>query len=149
MLLGLDKKDALEEFNTAKERIFYYASMADKFEGHIHNPPIRGLTLAVKEPIGVIASILNNQFPLLSLVTILASNFATGNANIIIPAEKTSLIASEMYRLLETSDIPEGYINILTSKQDSLNKIISEHENIDGVWSVSYTHLTLPTISGV
>ena len=137
LLLGLDKKDALEEFNTAKERIFYYASMADKFEGHIHNPPIRGLTLAVKEPIGVIASILNNQFPLLSLVTILASNFATGNANIIIPAEKTSLIASEMYRLLETSDIPEGYINILTSKQDSLNKTISEHENIDGVWLFS------------
>ena len=28
-----------------------------------------------------------------------------------------------MYQLLETSDIPEGYINILTSKQDSLNKI--------------------------
>ena len=137
LLFGLDKKDALKEFNTAKERIFYYASMADKFEGHIHNPPLRGLTLAVKEPIGVIASILNNQFPLLSLVTILASNFATGNANIIIPAEKTSLIASEMYQLLETSDIPEGYINILTSKQDSLNKIISEHENIDGIWLFS------------
>ena len=74
--------------------------MADKFEGNIHNPPIRGLTLAVKEPIGVIASILNNQFPLLSLVTILASNFATGNANIIMPSEKTSLIASEMYQIV-------------------------------------------------
>ena len=47
------------------------------------------------------------------------------------------MIASEMYRLLETSDIPEGYINILTSKQDSLNKIISEHESIDGVWLFS------------
>ena len=36
----------------------------------IFTMPIRGLTLAVKEPIGVIASILNNQFPLLSLVSI-------------------------------------------------------------------------------
>ena len=37
--------------------------MADKFEGSIHNPPIRGLTLAVKEPIGVMANILNDDFP--------------------------------------------------------------------------------------
>ena len=57
-LIGLEKQEALKEFNNSKERIFYYASMADKFEGNIHNPPIRGLTLAVKEPIGVMASIL-------------------------------------------------------------------------------------------
>jgi len=111
--------------------------MADKFEGNIHNPPIRGLTLAVKEPIGVMASILDDQFPLLSLVTVLASNFAAGNANIILPGEKTSLIASEMYRLLDTSDIPAGYINFLTTKQNSLNKVLSEHENIDGLWLFS------------
>ena len=136
-LIGLEKQEALKEFNNSKERIFYYASMADKFEGNIHNPPIRGLTLAVKEPIGVIASILNDQFPLLSLVTVLASNFATGNTNIIIPGEKTSLIASEMYRLLDTSDIPAGYINFLTTKQNSLNKTLSEHENVDGLWLFS------------
>ena len=136
-LIGLEKQEALKEFNNSKERIFYYASMADKFEGNIHNPPIRGLTLAVKEPIGVMASILDDQFPLLSLVTVLASNFAAGNANIILPGEKTSLIASEMYRLLDTSDIPAGYINFLTTKQNSLNKVLSEHENIDGLWLFS------------
>ncbi len=136
-LIGLEKQEASKEFNNSKERIFYYASMADKFEGHIHNPPIRGLTLAVKEPIGVLASILNDQFPLLSLVTVLASNFAAGNANIILPGEKTSLIAAEMYKLLDTSDIPAGYINFLTTKQNNLNKILSEHENIDGIWLFS------------
>ena len=136
-LIGLEKQEALKEFNNSKERIFYYASMADKFEGNIHNPPIRGLTLAVKEPIGVLASILNDQFPLLSLVTVLASNFAAGNANIILPGEKTSLIAAEMYRLLDTSDVPAGYINFLTTKQNYLNKTLSEHENIDGIWLFS------------
>ena len=136
-LIGLEKQEALKEFNNSKERIFYYASMADKFEGNIHNPPIRGLTLAVKEPIGVMTSILYDQFPLLSLVTVLASNFASGNANIILPGEKTSLIALEMYKLLDTSDIPAGYINFLTTKQNNLNKILSEHENIDGIWLFS------------
>ena len=40
---------------------FTYASMADKFEGNVHNPPMRGLTLAMKEPLGVITSILNDD----------------------------------------------------------------------------------------
>ena len=111
--------------------------MADKFEGSIHNPPIRGLTLAVKEPIGVVANILNDDFPLLSLITTLGANFAAGNASIIVPGQNTSLLATELYQLLETSDVPAGYINILTTKQNSLNKILAEHENIDGIWYFS------------
>ena len=140
-LTGLQKNETKKEFDKSKERIFYYASMADKFEGSIHNPPMRGLTLAVKEPIGLIASILNDQFPLLSLITVLSANFSVGNASIIIPGEKTSLIASEMYQLLDTSDVPSGYVNFLTTKQNSLNKILSEHENIDGIWLFSQSDI--------
>ena len=136
-LIGISQKDADKEFDQSIERLFYYGAMADKFEGSIHNPPIRGLTLAVKEPIGVVANILNDDFPLLSLITTLGANFAAGNANIIVPGQTTSLLATELYQLLETSDVPAGYINILTTKQNSLNKIIAEHENIDGIWYFS------------
>ncbi len=136
-LIGISQKDAEKEFDQSIERLFYYGAMADKFEGSIHNPPIRGLTLAVKEPIGVVANILNDDFPLLSLITTLGANFAAGNASIIIPGQKTSLLATELYQLLETSDVPAGYINILTTKQNTLNKILAEHENIDGIWYFS------------
>ncbi len=136
-LIGISQKDAKKEFDQSIERLFYYAAMADKFEGSIHNPPIRGLTLAVKEPIGVVANILNDDFPLLSLITTLGANFAAGNAIIIVPGQNTSLLATELYQLLETSDVPAGYINILTTKQNSLNKILAEHENIDGIWYFS------------
>ncbi len=136
-LIGISQKDAEKEFDQSIERLFYYGAMADKFEGSIHNPPIRGLTLAVKEPIGVIANILNDDFPLLSLITTLGANFAAGNASIIVPGQNTSLLATELYQLLETSDVPAGYINILTTKQNSLNKILAEHENIDGIWYFS------------
>ena len=136
-LIGISQKDAEKEFDQSIERLFYYGAMADKFEGSIHNPPIRGLTLAVKEPIGVVANILNDDYPLLSLITTLGANFAAGNASIIVPGQNTSLLATELYQLLETSDVPAGYINILTTKQNSLNKILSEHENIDGIWFFS------------
>ncbi len=136
-LIGILQKDAEKEFDQSIERLFYYGAMADKFEGSIHNPPIRGLTLAVKEPIGVVANILNDDFPLLSLITTIGANFAAGNASIIVPGQTTSLLATELYQLLETSDVPAGYINILTTKQNSLNKILAEHENIDGIWYFS------------
>ncbi|MDC3015162.1 aldehyde dehydrogenase family protein, partial [bacterium] len=136
-LIGISQKDAEKEFDQSIERLFYYGAMADKFEGSIHNPPIRGLTLAVKEPIGVVANILNDDFPLLSLITTIGANFAAGNASIIVPGQNTSLLATELYQLLETSDVPAGYINILTTKQNSLNKILAEHENIDGIWYFS------------
>ena len=58
---GISKSQAEEEFSQSCERIIYYASMADKFEGNIHNPPMRGLTLAVKESIGIVASIMSDD----------------------------------------------------------------------------------------
>ena len=133
-LKGMTLANATKEFAQSCERLFYYASMADKFEGSIHNPPMRGLTLAMKEPLGVIASILNDDAPLLSLITLMASIFSTGNSNIIVPGQKTSLIATELYQVFDTSDVPAGYVNILTAKENELNKTLSQHENIEGIW---------------
>jgi aldehyde dehydrogenase (NAD+) len=143
---GLNHIDAKKEFDLSCERIFYYASMADKFEGLIHNPPLRGLTMAVKEPIGVITSILDDNQPLLSLATVMSSVFANGNTNIIVPSEQTALIATLMYQVLDTSDVPAGYINILTAKQNELNLTLAQHENIDGIWAFSENAKTRSSI---
>ena len=45
-------------------------------------------------------------------------------------------LISRLPKLVPSPKSPSSS-NILTSKQDSLNKIISEHENIDGVWLFS------------
>ena len=134
---GDSKNQAEKEFSQSCERIIYYASMADKFEGNIHNPPMRGLTLAVKEPIGIVASIMSDDQPLLSLSTIISSLFANGNSSIIVPSEKTSLIAASLYQVFETSDIPAGSINILTARENELNETLTKHENIHGIWAFS------------
>ena len=133
-LRGSSLVNASKEFSQSCERLFYYAAMADKFEGDVHNPPMRGLTLAMKEPLGVMTSILSDDSPLLNLVTVMGSVFSTGNTNIIVPGQKTSLIATELYQVLDTSDVPGGYVNILTAKENELNKTLSQHENIEGIW---------------
>ena len=136
-IVGTNRNQATKEFEQSCERIFYYASMADKFEGNIHNPPMRGLTLAVKEPIGIMASIMSDDQPLLSISTIISSLFANGNSSIIVPSEKTSLIATSLYQVFETSDIPAGSVNILTTKENELNETLTQHENIQGIWAFS------------
>ena len=133
-LCGSSPVNASKEFSQSCERLFYYAAMADKFEGDVHNPPMRGLTLAMKEPLGVMTCILSDDSPLLNLVTVMGSVFSTGNTNIIVPGQKTSLIATELYQVLDTSDVPGGYVNILTAKENELNKTLSQHENIEGIW---------------
>ena len=130
-LCGSSPVNASKEFSQSCERLFYYAAMADKFEGNVHNPPMRGLTLAMKEPLGVMTSILSDDSPLLNLVTVMGSVFSTGNTNIIVPGQRTSLIATELYQVLDTSDVPGGYVNILTAKENELNKTLSQHENIE------------------
>ena len=139
-LSGNSLSEAKKEFSLSCERLFYYASMADKFEGTVHNPPMRGLTLAMKESLGVLSTILSDSQPLLSLITTLSAPFATGNSNIIIPGQKTSLIATELYQVLDTSDVPTGSINILTSIQDELITTLSQHENIDAIWYFGTSH---------
>ena len=44
------------------------------------------------------------------------------------PSEKTSLIATSLYQVFETSDIPAGSINILTAKNNELNTTLAQHE---------------------
>jgi len=45
-LTGLNKKQAAQEVQTSVSRIFTYAALADKHEGLVHQPPMRGLALA-------------------------------------------------------------------------------------------------------
>ena len=101
---GVTKNQALKEFEDCVKN-FYYASMADKFEGNVHNPPMRGLTLAVKNQL-VLASIMNDHQPLLSISTVVLLFLQMAMPVLLVPSEKTSLIATSLYQVFETSDIP-------------------------------------------
>ena len=43
----------------------------------------------------------------------------------------------DRYQVFETSDIPAGSINILTTKTNELNETLSHHENVHGIWAFS------------
>src|SRR5207302_9873137 len=54
---AVGEAQAAAEVNSGIERIFTFASWADKFEGAVHDPPFRNVTIAMNEPIGTVAII--------------------------------------------------------------------------------------------
>ena len=59
---------------------------------------------------------------------------ATGNTAIALPCERHPLAATDLYSVLETSDVPDGVINIVTGDKDALSMVLAEHDDVEGVW---------------
>jgi aldehyde dehydrogenase (NAD+) len=122
------------ELDASVARLFTYAAWADKWDGAVHHTPIRGVTLAMNEPVGVLGIAAPDEFPLLGFVSLVAPALAVGNTVIVVPSEPQPLAATEFYSVLETSDVPDGVINVITGAKDALAKVLAEHDDVDGVW---------------
>ena len=110
---GRSYADAVSEVQTAITRLFSYAAWADKYEGAVHRPPLRGVVLAMKEPIGVVGMACPDEYPLLGFISLVAPAIAMGNTVVVIPSQRSPLSATDCYQVLETSDLPDGVVNIV------------------------------------
>jgi aldehyde dehydrogenase (NAD+) len=126
---------ALREVDASIERTFSYAAWADKFEGSVHNPPMRMVTLAMKEPVGTIGILAPDGAPLLGLLSVVLPAIAMGNTVVAVPSERAATLMSELYQVFDTSDLPGGVVNLVAGKAMELGKTLAEHDDIDAIWS--------------
>ena len=130
----LTGRDGKGEVEAAIERLFTYAAWADKWDGQVHHTPIRGVTLAMHEAVGVIGVTAPAEHPLLGFVSVVAPAIATGNTVVAVPSEPWPLAVTDLYQVLETSDVPAGIVNIVTGRRDDLAKVLAEHDDVDAIW---------------
>jgi len=128
-------KQAAVELDLGIERIFSYAAWADKFDGAVHNPPFRNIAIAVNEPLGTMGIICPAEAPLLGFLSLVLPALAMGNTVVAVPSEAYPLITSDLYQLFETSDLPDGAVNIVTGHASQLLKTLAEHDDVDAIWS--------------
>ncbi len=133
-LRALTGVDGRPEVDATVSRLFTYAAWADKWDGHVHQTPIRGVTLAMNEPLGVVGIAAPAAHPLLGFVSLVAPALAAGNAAVVIPSESHPLVATDFYQVLETSDLPAGVLNIVTGHRDELAKVLADHDDVDAIW---------------
>ena len=131
---GRAKRESLKEVDASVRRLFTYAAWADKWDGAVHNVPIRGVALAMHEPIGVVGIAAPEEFPLLGFISYVAPAIALGNTTVVIPSQASPLAATDFYSVLETSDVPAGVINIVTGDKNALAKVLAEHDDIEAIW---------------
>ena len=131
------EEQAKREVAISIERIFTYAAWADKFDGAVHNPPSRTIAIAMNEAIGTVGVVAPNDAPLLGLLSLVLPNLAAGNSSIVVPSETYPLIIGDLYQIFDTSDLPDGTVNLVTGRTIELLKTIAEHDDVDAVWCFS------------
>ena len=136
------RKDGAREVQAAISRLFTYGAWADKFDGQVHNVPVRAVALAMREPVGVIGALCDDALPLLGLVSVIGPAMAMGNRTVLVASEAFPLAATDFYQILETSDVPGGVVNILTGSHGELAKTLADHMDVDAVWSFSSSDLS-------
>jgi aldehyde dehydrogenase (NAD+) len=131
---AVGRKQASEEVRLGVERLFAYAAWVDKYEGVVHSPPFRSISMAMNEAVGTAGVICPAEAPLLGFLSLVLPLVAAGNCVIAVPSASYPLIASDLYQLFDTSDVPGGVINIVTGRPAELVKVLAEHDDVDVLW---------------
>ena len=129
-----DAASAEREVALTIERIYTYAAWADKYDGSVHHTPYRNVTLAMPEPIGVLGVVAPDDWPLLGFLSTVLPAVAMGNTVVAVPSSRAPLAATDLYQVLDTSDVPAGAINIVTGLPDELARVLAAHDDVDGIW---------------
>ncbi len=130
------------EVEAAIARLFTYAAWADKFDGAVKAVPLRGIAMALHEPVGVIGALCPDEPPLLGLVSLVGPALAMGNPIVAVPSEAFPLAAMDLVQLLETSDIPAGTVNVVAGNHADLVATLTDHLDVDAIWCFSSTDLS-------
>ncbi len=125
---------AAAEVDLSIQRIFSYGAWADKYEGVVHHPPGRNITIAMPEPVGVIGILASAQAPLLGLLSLVLPAIAVGNSVVAVPSENYPLVIGDLYQILETSDVPSGVVNLVAGNPVELAKTLADHDGVEAVW---------------
>ncbi len=134
MMTEAPLEEARSEVGLSIERLFHWAAFADKSGGSIQETTLRGLVAAVHEPVGVIGIACPEWPPLLAFVSLVAAAISRGNTVVCIPSSAYPLCATDLYQVLDTSDLPAGVVNIVTGDRDHLVKTLAEHDDVDSLW---------------
>lgn len=133
-MTGWSRAACRNELDETIATIFSCAAWADKFEGDIHLPDKNRVSMAMKEPRGVIAIAAPEDSPLSGLVGSVLPAIAMGNRAVVVPSERYAIFGTHLYQVLDTSDVPGGVINIVCGPRHELVTTLAGHGDVDGLW---------------
>src|SRR4051794_27269793 len=108
----------------------YYADLATKVRGSYQPLPSalsKAYGMVLRRPMGVVAAIVPNNFPLTLLGTKLAPALMAGNTLVVKPAATTPLTTLKIAELLLEAEIPPGVVNVITGRGSDVGDALVTH----------------------
>jgi len=126
----------------AAEVLRYFAGWATKIHGQTlpNSQPWSVFTYTLREPVGVVASIIPWNSPVNNVLWKVAPVLASGCTMVLKPAEEASLVALRIGELLSEAGVPDGVVNIVTGYGETVGARLVEHPDVD---KVAFTGSTL------
>jgi len=157
LLKGFSKKQANAEVQLSIDRVVYYAGWCDKYQQLLSSVnPVSSphYNFSVPEPVGVVTAVLDEDSPLLGLVTVMCAIIAGANTAVLLAPYNNPLPAVILGEVLATSDLPAGVVNILTGKRSELLEHFSTHMDINtlvycGADKTEYARVEAQSISNL
>ncbi len=127
-------EDASAEFEASVATILHYAAWADKFDGQVHQAPMRGLVYTRNEPLGACGVFAPTAPSLAGFLGACLPLIAMGSPVVAVASEQAPLAAMELVRIIEASDVPAGVWNVLTGVYSELEPTLGDHLGLSSVW---------------
>lgn len=129
--MGKPIGSALSDLAGAINCIRYNAELIDKSYGEVAPTDDGSLGLILREPLGVVASIVPWNFPMMMAAWKVGPALAAGNSVILKPSEKSPLSALRLARLAVEAGIPAGVFQVLPGYGHTVGKALALSMDVD------------------
>lgn len=133
---GSTKAAAEKEVNVAVDRIIYYAGWADKYTqlfSAVNPVATSHFNFTLPEPTGVVSIIAPEDTSLIGLVSAIIPVITSGNTCVVLASENKPLCAITFAEVINSSDVPDGVINILTGTRKELQSHMASHMDVNAL----------------
>ena len=127
----------------AASYIEWFAEEATRANGVVIPAPVPGRRMfALKEPVGVVATITPWNFPAAMIARKIAPALAAGCTVVCKPAEDTPLTSLALVKLAQEAGVPAGVINIVTASRERTPEVVDVWLEDARVRKISFTGST-------
>jgi len=95
--------------------------------------PFPVLTYTLREPVGVVASIIPWNSPISNALWKIAPVLASGCTMVLKPAEEASLVALRIGEIATEVGLPDGVLNVVTGFGETVGAALTAHPGVDKV----------------
>ncbi|KAG0223530.1 Aldehyde/histidinol dehydrogenase [Mortierella sp. GBAus27b] len=137
---GKNKAEALASVLKGQETVEYALSLPQVAQGK-NLEVSRGITCYdTRVPLGVVASVVPFNFPVMVPMWTLPIAIAMGNTMVLKPSEKVPFTMTRVVELLKEAGLPDGVVNLVNGTAEPVNALI-DHPDVKAVTFVGTSHI--------